>query len=145
MSYKFINDHHAEAAAIFCIDFRFKDATLKFINQELKLKKVDLIALAGASKTIADSKDLAHKKTVFDQLEVSTKLHNIKNIILIDHLDCGAYGGLNAFDNNPEKEKKEHIKNLNKAKKILDKKYKRVKVKLFFADLENNKIIFEKI
>ncbi|MDD3887809.1 MAG: hypothetical protein PHN19_03465 [Patescibacteria group bacterium] len=144
MPYKFINEHHAEAAAIFCIDFRFKDATIKFISQELKMKKVDLIALAGASKTIANPKDLAHKKTVFDQLEVSTKLHNIKEIILIDHLDCGAYGGLKAFDNNPEKEKKEHFKNLNKAKAILEKKYKGVKVKLFFANIKSNKIIFEK-
>ncbi len=145
MSYKFINEHHAEAATIFCIDFRFKDATIKFINQELKLKKVDLITLAGATKTIANPKDLAHKKTVFDQLEVSTKLHHIKNIILIDHIDCGAYGGLKAFDNNPEKEKKVHLKNLIKSKKILEKKYKRVKTEIYFADLKNKKIIFEKV
>ncbi|MFA6296060.1 MAG: carbonic anhydrase [Patescibacteria group bacterium] len=144
MPYNFINEHHAEAAALFCIDFRFKDAVIKFLSQELKLKKADIIVLAGASKNFADPKDLANKKTALTQLEISAKLHGIKKIILIDHADCGAYGGLKAFNNDAELEKKAHLKNLKKAQSILSKKFKSIEIILYFANLKNKKIIFEK-
>lgn len=145
MLYNFINEHHAEAAALFCMDFRFKDAVIKFLSQELKLKKTDIIVLAGASKNFADPSDLANKKTALTQLEISAKLHHIKKIILIDHADCGAYGGLKAFNDNSELEKKEHIKNLQKAKSLLQKKFKDLEIILYFANLKNKKIIFEKV
>lgn len=145
MQYRFINDHHAQAAALFCMDFRFKDAVIKFLSTELKLKKADIIVLAGASKNFANPKSLDNKKTALTQLEISAKLHHIKKIILIDHADCGAYGGLKAFDNNSELEKKEHIKNLKKAKTILAKKFKNIEIILYFANLKNKKIEFKKV
>lgn len=145
MQYNFINNHIAEAVALFCIDFRFKDATLKFLSQELKLSRVDFIVLAGASKTIADPSDLAHKKTALDQLEISARLHHINKIILIDHIDCGAYGGLKKFNNNVNLEKEAHIKNLKKSKNLLAKKFKSIIIELYLANLKNKKIIFEKI
>jgi carbonic anhydrase len=152
MPYPFLyqNQHQAQAIALFCMDFRFKDATLDFLKHDLGLVDLDIVVLTGASKNIAakvvqtSMSDLLDFKTTIKQFELSAKLHGIKKIILIDHQDCEAYGGSAAFEES-EKEREAHIVNLHKAKAILKEKFKDKEIILFYARIIENEINFEKV
>lgn len=146
MSYPFLyqNQHEAEAIVLFCMDFRFKDAVLDFLKHDLGLVDLDLVVLAGASKNLAAPAARSDFETAIKQFELSVKLHHIKKIILIDHQDCGAYGGAAAFETSA-KEREAHVVNLRKARNVLHKKFSDKEIILYYAKLKNNEIVFEKI
>lgn len=54
----------------------------------------DMISVAGVAKDIVENKD---NSFVLNQIVLSVKLHQIKKVILLHHLDCGAYGGHAGF------------------------------------------------
>lgn len=71
---------------ISCIDYRYIDKINQLLNKNYGNYQFDHINLAGGS--------LSFKKwnqTLIDQIELAIKLHDIKLIIVMDHLDCGAY------------------------------------------------------
>ena len=148
MPYPFLykENHKAQACALFCMDFRFKNAILEYLRREQDLVDVDIVVLAGASKNIVEPKIPADREVVLQQLELSCKLHHIGKIVIIDHADCGAYGGTKAFGNNLTKEKEAHKKNLRRAKEILNKKFPNQKIILIYANLKNqSEIVFEEV
>lgn len=125
-------NHHCEALAIFCIDFRFWKKTLNFIKEKLKIKSFDVLALAGGAKNLASPKEEIYRKIVIENLKISISLHKIKKIILVNHEDCGAYGGSKRFES-LEKEISFHKKELLKAKKILKRIFPNQTIFAFFV------------
>lgn len=146
MPYSFLykDQHQAQAVALFCMDFRFKEATLEFLKRELDLVDLDVVALAGASKNVAAPSVSSDFETATRQIELSSKLHEVKKIVLVDHVDCGAYGGSTAFETKDE-ERDAHVASLRKAKKILEEKFKDKEIILYYAKLKNKEIQFEKV
>ena len=55
-------------------------------------------------------------------VQIPCELHHVKKIIIVNHKDCGAYGGSKNFES-LEKEDKYHISELKKAKEIISNKY----------------------
>jgi len=91
------------------------------------LGECDIVAIAGAVK------EWGH---ALKQIEVSKRLHNISNIILINHTDCGAYGG----------DDSRHEHDLKAAKNDIVKKYPDISVKTILAKIaENAEISFQNI
>jgi carbonic anhydrase len=110
--------HSCEAVALCCIDFRFWRETLEFIEKELGLSSFDFPSLPGAAKAINEVNDLA-----LGCISVPCDLHHAKKIIIINHQDCGAYGGSSKFNGDSEAEQKFHEEELQKAKNIILTKY----------------------
>jgi len=127
--------HAALALVIQCLDYRFQSATRRFLLAKGLKDKYDLVSIAGSAKDLL-GKD---KSYILKQIEISVRLHGIKEVYLIHHLDCGAYGGRQAFKN-IKTEKARHLSNLAKAKKIINKKFPRLKVKRVIASFIGNKI-----
>lgn len=146
--FNYKNQHKAQACALFCMDFRFKNETLNYLGKELNLKDLDIITVAGASKNIANPKVLTDYRFIIRQIGLSIDLHEIDKIILINHADCGAYGSREFFGG-AEKEKLVHVKDLLKSKKILAKRFESQEIILIYANLKGEgkkeEIIFEKI
>lgn len=142
--FKYGNQHKAQACALFCMDFRFKDATLKYLKEKLDLKDLDIIVLAGASKNLASPKESTDYYFTIRQIEISIKLHEIDKIVLINHADCGAYGGMKKIGSY-KKEKEVQIKDLLKSKKLLEKIFSNQKIILIYANLVNGEMQFERI
>lgn len=89
--------HKAQALVVTCIDFRFQGP----INEDLVRrgidKKSDRISWPGASKDI---------DTLIPAAELSLKRHQPDEVIIIEHVDCAAYGkdnSLGAHRENAEK------------------------------------------
>lgn len=89
-----MSKHKCQACVICCMDFRiYKDATLHFCLMDQGIEDYDLIAIPGAGKALLGK----HAEFVLDSIRISRELHESKEIFLIHHIDCGAYGGSKAF------------------------------------------------
>jgi carbonic anhydrase len=123
--------HQAKLAVIICMDFRFQTVLRHFLVHQGFQDQYDLISLAGAAKTLTQSPE---KGIVLHQLQVSFQLHHIKQVLIINHQDCGAYGPKLA--ENPVKELAVHKHDLLQAQKTIQKHWPNLKVQLYFLTLK---------
>lgn len=134
--FKFRDIHSCKAVVLTCIDFRFWRETLEFVEKELNIKSFDFPSLPGAAKAInkcMDENDLA-----MQCIGVPCDLHHAKKIVIVNHEDCGAYGGSAKFASR-EKEQKFHEGELKKAKEKISRKYPDKEYILVYAKLDDNK------
>ncbi|OGK11610.1 hypothetical protein A2954_06690 [Candidatus Roizmanbacteria bacterium RIFCSPLOWO2_01_FULL_37_12] len=117
--------HICNALIVSCIDFRFQKFIQKWLAKNFKNKTYDYVGFAGSTKDL---------KTILKQLDVSVRLHKIKQAVLIHHEDCGAYGK----DSTPDR----HAKDLLTAKKTVQKKYPQLRLALYYIHLDGK---FEKV
>ncbi len=68
------------------------------------------------------------------QIELSIKLHHTPRVILMNHSDCGAYGGTKGFHDDVDEEFSAHNKELETAKKIIKKRFPKIKVDIIFVN-----------
>ncbi len=111
--------HSCEVAVVTCIDFRLQEYIDNWIKQKFGTKNHDRIAWAGGVKSL----DL-----ILGQVEISYKLHHIKEAVLINHEDCGAYGE----ESTPEK----HAEDLKNAKAKILEKFPNVEVETYYLHLD---------
>lgn len=121
--------HTCSTCLVRCIDFRLGSAFHEFHDRENLYGDADVISVAGACKGLNDEQG----GFLDNQIDLSKKLHDIKTIVLVNHTDCGAYGGCSAFAT-PEAEREHHTAELRKAKEYLEKKHQGVTVKIMLAD-----------
>ncbi len=98
----------AKSFVLACIDPRFTAALESYLLRNLGTNSYDLFILAGASMggnltsngtfpaTIPACNIVSAgnnwQETLFDHIQVAISLHNVTQVIIIDHLGCGAYG-----------------------------------------------------
>jgi len=75
--------HKAQALAITCIDYRFQKTIDEDLENRGLLGSVDRIAWPGAAKD---------HDSVFNAAQVSLRLHDPDQLLIYEHVDCGAYG-----------------------------------------------------
>jgi len=124
-----------------CIDFRFWRETLEFIEKELKLTTFDFPSLPGSAKAVNEcvkDGDLA-----MSCISVPCDLHHVKKVVIVNHEDCGAYGGSGKFNGDKDAEQAFHEMELKKAKDVILKKYPEKEVVLVYARLAEDKDAIE--
>jgi carbonic anhydrase len=117
--------HICDAIVVCCIDFRFQKYIRDWTNKKLKNKTFDMVGFAGSTKDL---------KTVMNQIDISVNLHHTKEVYLIHHEECGAYGKESTYQ--------KHKKDLKKAKNKVLQKHPNLKVYLYYLYLNGK---FEKI
>jgi len=133
--------HTAKALVITCMDFRLIDDAVHFLNSKGYNNNYDELILAGGSLGYNQTKYESWKKTVDDHIGLAKKLHNIKEIIVIDHLDCGAYKIFyNKTKISREKEIELHKDNFDKFEELISQAYPELEVSTYLMDL-NGKIV----
>jgi carbonic anhydrase len=129
-------DHYKSGAAVvWCFDDRFSLVLSKLLKR-MEIGNVDLIRVAGGAKTLASPTNIQERQFVLDQIRTSMRLHDTDTVVLMVHSDCGAYGGLGAFDNDPQREAENHRKEMHKAYDALKAELPDIKVRAFFVDFE---------
>src|SRR3989344_5207370 len=101
--------HHCKYFIAHCIDFRLQKDIIEYLKKNGWLGNCDIVSIAGGVKDI----DYA-----LSQLDISARLHNSQEAVLINHTDCGAYGGSKVFSSF-EEEYKFHAGELKKAREII--------------------------
>ncbi len=127
------------------MDFRFI-ADIDMFLESLELKgDHDVVSIAGAAKNIADPYDEHDTELVYRQIEISKKLHGMTQVILMNHMDCGAYGGSKAFTSKDE-ERARQLKDMDHAASHIVKRIEGVTVVKVLARIDDvGKVDFEKI
>lgn len=124
-----------------CIDFRFWRETLEFIEKELGLVTFDFPSLPGSAKAINEC--LTGEDLAMSCIGVPCELHHAKKIVIVNHEDCGAYGGSKKFEGDRDAEQAFHEMELKKAKNAVLKKYPEKEAVLVYARLTENKEAIE--
>src|SRR4029078_536517 len=104
--------HETDHLVITCSDHRFQ-STISDKLSELDITSFDRIAYPGASKAVVDG-------AITKPILTLKRLHNFQNIHVIDHTDCGGFGGLEAFNFDESEEAETHFRSLKKAAKIIN-------------------------
>lgn len=91
---------------ISCIDLRLTDNLLHFLHFDNLANRFDHVTLAGASLGYLANKEhkryfkedvlktydfKAWKTTLDNHLKIAIDLHSIKDVYIVEHMDCGAY------------------------------------------------------
>jgi carbonic anhydrase len=117
--------HTCDALIVSCIDFRFQKYIRDWTDKNLPDKTFDVIAYAGSTKEL---------ETVLKQIELSIKLHDVKQIVLMHHEECGAYGA----ESTPER----HARDLKKARQAILATHPQIQFHLYYLHLDGT---FEKV
>jgi len=133
INFKYKGIHSCKAVVLCCIDFRFWKEIMKFVEEELEIKSYDFPKLPGAAKAINDC--LSKVDVAMKCIGVPCDLHHIKKIVIVNHADCGAYGGSAQFNGDLEAEQKFHEGELRRAKEKISVQYPRKEVILAYAKL----------
>lgn len=128
----------ASTLLISCVDFRLTEETDKFMNNLGLKDDYDKVSLPGASLALVNDQYTYWGKTIEDTIEILTKLHNIKQVIFLDHRECGAYKLLigEQYLKTPEATTEAHFKILNKARNIIKEKFPKLRVYTFLMGLD---------
>jgi carbonic anhydrase len=111
--------HNTTAIVITCIDFRFQKYINKWLKYVMKDYIYDRVALAGG---------IFDLYSILKQVEISNRLHHIKQVILMNHEDCGAYGDAGTYER--------HKQDLLEAEKIIEKLYPHLNVSCKYIHLD---------
>jgi carbonic anhydrase len=104
------------------------------------LKDYDLVCLAGSQKSFLDNDT---QPAALKQLNISSRLHEVKRVILVAHQDCGAYGGSKTFASLDE-EFQRYTTDLNATETLIKEKHPNLEVKKFIAKFgEAENIVLE--
>jgi hypothetical protein len=132
-----------DVALIVCIDPRWWNSVDHnpscTIVEFMKGKGWSFVPLteAGGIKLLIsdDPKDAVRKEAMFRRIEQEIGLHHPKVLGITVHRDCGGYGYVEAFGNDPEKETARLYEDLWRAKNMLEEKFgNRAKTELYIFD-----------
>ena len=125
----------ADAAVLCCFDERIRLATNKFLKSQ-NILRPDMIVIAGGAKTLASPRNDFERDFILEQVRLSIKLHGTKRMILTSHSDCATYGGLAAFNGDPQVEAAHHKKELQAGVNLLREKFPSLAVEPYFVNFE---------
>ena len=129
-----------KAMVLSCMDPRFQPIVYNFLKKKKLTGRYSSFTIAGASLGVTNKKFKKWHKTFWDNIETSIKLHHIKKLIVINHLDCGAakiINGKKIFSKDIET--RIHRESLQKIKKLFKNKYPRLSIELNIISL-NKKV-----
>ena len=118
-----------KAMVLSCIDPRFQHKVFNYLKKRNLTGKYSSFTIAGGSIGVTAKKFKKWHLTFWENLATSIKLHNISNLIVINHNDCGAakiVNGNNKFSTTIEN--KIHNQSFKIIKKKLKKKHPSIKV-----------------
>jgi carbonic anhydrase len=125
----------ADAAVVWCFDYRF-DVVFRKLLKRIGVLNTDSIRIAGGAKHLVSPERESDREFVLDQIRKSIKLHATKKVVLMLHSDCGAYGGLRAFNGDANLEASHHNSELQKAAAFLKSQIPELTVKAYFVDFD---------
>jgi len=130
-----------KAMVLSCIDPRFQPLVYNHLKKKKLIGKFSAFTIAGGAIGVTHNKFKKWHSVFIENLFTSIKLHKIERLIVINHTDCGAAKMVNDKKNfNFSIENKIHKTSFIKLKKIIKKKFPKLKIELNLMSI-NSKII----
>jgi carbonic anhydrase len=123
--------YRADACVVSCYDARFELATRKFLRKR-GILTADPLKIAGGAKVFASPAEESARSFAIGQVQTSMQLHGTNRVMLMVHSDWGAYGGLQAFDCDEEREATHHESELRNAAEFLKSNISAIDVECYY-------------
>lgn len=124
-----LGDLHCGRAVVSCIDFRFWKHDQRFL-EELGDGPFDYIKVAGAAKNFLKE---PHRTLLVGALRtVCCEQHRIRQIIVLNHWDCAAYGFSRSFPS-AFAEEQAHLSDLHAAGAVLAEEFPGIEITLAYS------------
>mgnify|MGYP001223778742 CR=1 FL=1 len=128
-----------KAMVLSCIDPRFQPLVYNYLKKKKLTGKYSAFTIAGSAIGVTHDKFKKWHSVFIENLSTSIKLHKIEKLIVINHTDCGAAKIANGKKEiNSLSEDKIHKISLNKLKKIIKKKFPKLKIEFNVMSLDNS-------
>lgn len=114
-----VEKHITDAVIVHCIDFRFQKYLDAWLGENYARCKYDRVSLAGG---------VFDYDYVLKQIKISEALHDINQIVLVNHENCGAYGAEGTYAR--------HKADLEEAKRKLDILFPKLDVEIYYLHLD---------
>lgn len=111
--------HTTESLIVTCMDFRFQKYINAWADKTVGIGNFDRVAWAGGVFDMFG---------IFKHVELAKRLHHIKQVILINHEDCGAYGAAGTHAR--------HVADLQQTAKSITALLPELKVQTYFLHLD---------
>jgi len=92
--------HRCQAIVIACMDFRFQSSLAEALTK-IGLESYDLVLLPGGGKALIDE---VGRDLVLGAIDISQSKHHCNTVVVVNHVDCGAYGGSETLGTPEEEE-----------------------------------------
>ena len=106
------------------------------LDRGLDKDGTDVVRVAGAARGLARLGEGLGGRFLLEQLQISRKLHEVQQMILVNHEDCGAYGLEEEVDS--DEEIATHREDLRAARAVLEKHFPDVEVLTYFMRLNGS-------
>ena len=126
-------EYHCDALVVCCFDHRFDRVTRKFLRR-IHIHDPDVVVVAGGAKSLATPEHDSDRDFILAQVAKSIRLHGTNRVILMLHSDCGAYGGLKAFNGDEAQESVHHRDELRHAYRVVNAAFPAVTIEGYFVD-----------
>lgn len=121
-----------------CMDLRLLDETVAFMEQAGMTNRYDHVILAGASLG-AVYEEIPHwGQTFWDHLDLALELHDVKEVWILEHRQCGAYRKLLSLafeDGQDEAETRAHAEITLRLKDQIQARHSELGVRRLLMDL----------
>ncbi|MFH0873993.1 MAG: carbonic anhydrase [Candidatus Komeilibacteria bacterium] len=132
--------HTCEAAAISCVDFRFRVEDQRFLEKHFGTPDFDLFRWPGPARSMI--LDPRFKDRLVEQIRnVCVNLHQVKWFVVLGHWDCGAYGGSAKFSS-PKEEEAAYVRDLAMVRLLLQGALPGVAIEVFYSKLADGKLYY---
>jgi carbonic anhydrase len=137
-------DGNYDAMLLTCIDPRFPEPTINYMKSRSMIGKYSQFTFAGAAIGVVAPVFKNWAKAFWDNLAISTQVHQIPKVIAMNHRDCGAakiaYGAEKVA--NPQIETETHKAALMEFRKQMNERRPKLQVELGLMALDGKVEMF---
>jgi len=127
--------YRADACVVSCFDARFEVTTRKFLKKR-GILTADPLKIAGGAKIFASPAEESARTFALGQVQTSMQLHGTNRVVLMVHSDCGAYGGLQSFGRDEQREAANHESELRTAGEFLKSSIASIEVECYYLKFD---------
>lgn len=117
----------ARVLVLSCIDARYSDTLAWFMTHNSAHSEFDLISLAGSALGAVQTEYSSWNQTFLDHLEIAVDQHGVKEVWIIDHLNCSFYKA--HYGNEIDSDASLHHSNIRELRDVINTQYPDIIVK----------------
>jgi carbonic anhydrase len=125
-----------------CMDMRLLEKTLSFMAGRGLSGRYDHVVLAGAALGVVYDEHSHWSRTFWDHLDLARELHDVREVHILEHRDCGAYKKLLGlhFQDDPHAEARKHAESASRLRTLIHQRHADLEVRSFLIALDGNVI-----
>ncbi len=130
----------APALVLCCVDYRYIQAIQAFVTSRFGIKHYNMKTDAGGTKVLL----MGHRAVrawILQNLQLAYERQGVRRVFVFHHQDCLLYGGSQAFPS-LRQEAVTHARHLVKVTRLLQSRFKGMRVRAFYAYYARGTILF---